>query len=98
MRIGMFSDPHYSSAEVTCGNRYNNQSLRKIKEAMAYFVREKCDMVIMLGDITDTEPTKEMELENLREVSEVLKCTGIRAVCLMGNHDAFVLTKGEFYW
>lgn len=97
MRIGMFSDPHYSSAEVTCGNRYNSRSLEKIRRAMTFFAENQCDMVIILGDVTDTEPTKEMEIKNLREIAHVLKCNGTRTVCLMGNHDAFVLTPGEFY-
>ena len=97
MKTGMFSDPHYSSAEVTCTNRYNSRSLGKIRTAMKHFIAEKCEMVIILGDITDTEASKEKELENLREVADVLKCSGIMTVCLMGNHDAFVLTEREFY-
>lgn len=97
MKIGMFSDPHYSSAEVTCGNRYNSRSLEKMKRALAFFTENMCDMVIILGDVTDTEPEREMEIKNLREISDVLKSMGTRTVCLMGNHDAFVFTKGEFY-
>ena len=30
MRIGIFTDPHYSSKEVSCGVRYNSLSLKKI--------------------------------------------------------------------
>ena len=55
MKIGLFSDSHYSSAEVTCQRRFNNQSLRKIREAMAAF--QDCDLVISLGDLTDVEHT-----------------------------------------
>ena len=97
MKIGLFSDPHYSSAEVTCGNRYNSLSLGKIEKATAYFTAQRCDMVIILGDVTDTEPEREMERNNLRQISNVLKSMHIKTVCLMGNHDAFVLEAGEFY-
>ena len=91
MKIGMFSDPHYSSAEVTCGNRYNSRSLEKMKRALAFFTENMCDMVIILGDVTDTEPEREMEIKNLRQISDVLKSMGTRTVCLMGNHDAFMM-------
>ena len=63
MKIGMFSDPHYSSAEETCGNRYNSRSLEKMKRALAFFTENMCDMVIILGDVTDTEPEREMEIK-----------------------------------
>ena len=33
MKIGIFTDSHFSSAEVTCGNRYNSRSLEKIRRA-----------------------------------------------------------------
>ena len=34
MKLGIFTDSHYSSQEVTCGNRYNSRSLEKIRKAM----------------------------------------------------------------
>lgn len=97
MKIGLFTDSHYSSAELTCGVRRNNQSLRKIKEAMRFFLDEKCDLVIILGDVTDTEPSREMEEANLREIANVLDASGMNIICMMGNHDAFVLTPDDFY-
>ena len=54
MKVGIFTDSHFSSAEVTCNNRYNNKSLQKIKRAYEYYDKEKCDMVICLGDLIDT--------------------------------------------
>ena len=97
MKIGMFSDPHYSSAEVTCSNRFNSRSLGKIERAMRRFAEEKCDIAVILGDITDTEDSREKEEANLRQVADVLKSNGTRTVCLMGNHDAFVFTEGDFF-
>lgn len=39
MKIGFITVPHYASQDVTCGNRYNNKSLVKIKEAYAVLKR-----------------------------------------------------------
>lgn len=36
MKIGLFSDPHYSSQEVTRSVRYNIKSLEKIKAAYSF--------------------------------------------------------------
>ena len=96
MKIGLFTDSHYSSAPLTCGNRFNNQSLRKIKEAMNAFKKEQCDLVVILGDVTDTEPTREQEKQNLRQIAQVLDTSGLKVVCMMGNHDAFVFSPDEF--
>ena len=97
MKIGIFTDAHYSSQKVTCGSRYNSLSLKKISEACRYFVREKCDLVVCLGDLTDTEDTHEKEAENLREIAKLLRETPVKTVCLMGNHDAFAFEEEEFY-
>ena len=97
MKVGIFTDPHYSSQKVTCSNRYNNQSLRKIREAYSHFESRKCDAVICLGDLIDTEDTVEKETENLSLIGEIIKKSPLRTICLMGNHDAFVLTPQRFY-
>ena len=97
MKIGIFADPHYSSAEITCGNRYNSQSLRKIRQAYARFAEEKCDLIVCLGDLTDTEETHETEFRNLKQIAEVIGSVDIPTVCVMGNHDAFAFTADEFY-
>ena len=97
MKIGIFTDSHYSSREITCGARFNSQSLRKIKEAYAYFERGGCDAVICLGDLIDTEDTVEKEKENLSLIADIMKASPLPTFCLMGNHDAFVLTPKEFY-
>ena len=96
MKIGIFTDAHYSSQKVTCGSRYNSLSLKKISEACRYFVREKCDLVVCLGDLTDTEDTHEKEAENLREIAKLLRETPVKTVCLMGNHVSFAFEEEEF--
>lgn len=97
MKTGILTDPHYSSAPVTCGRRYNSRSLEKLRVCFNHFRDNGCETVILLGDITDTEPTHEMELENLRRVAALMDEYPFRIICLMGNHDAFTLTPEEFY-
>ncbi len=97
MKLGIFTDSHYSSQEVTCGNRYNSRSLEKIKAAYAFFESQKCDLVVCLGDLIDKEASHEKEVANLKKVAEVIKESSIQTICLMGNHDAFAFTQAEFY-
>lgn len=97
MKIGLFTDSHYSSAPLTCGVRHNSRSLRKIREALQFFAAQECELVIILGDLTDTEPEREQEIENVRRIAELLDESELDALCLMGNHDAFVFTEDEFY-
>lgn len=97
MKLGIFTDSHYSSREISCGKRYNSQSLRKIKEAYAAFQDAHCNLIVCLGDLTDTEDTHELEAANLRSIAQVIHGCPIPTVCMMGNHDAFAFTQEEFY-
>ncbi len=97
MKLGIFTDSHYSSAEVLCGVRFNSKSLGKIKIAMEHFKKENCDLVVCLGDVTDYEDTHEKEVENLRAVSKVLKESGLKTYIVMGNHDGFAFCRDDFY-
>ena len=97
MKIGIFSDSHYSSYELTCQFRRNNQSLRKIKEAYDYFSSEGCEMVICLGDLIDYERSLSEVLDNLREIAKLFASYDIKTVAMMGNHDAFTVSVEEFY-
>ena len=97
MKIGIFTDSHYSSAEKTCGKRYNSKSLAKMKEAFNEFSEKQCDLVIFLGDLTDTEATHQKEVQNIKEISGVLNAQDMKIIVLMGNHDAFTFTPDDFY-
>lgn len=97
MKIGVFTDSHYSSKKVTCETRYCSKSLIKIKKAYDCFKKEKCELVVCLGDLIDTENTIEKEIENLKSIAKIINSSPIPTVCLMGNHDAFVLTPKDFY-
>lgn len=97
MKIGLFSDPHYSSQELTGGNRRNNLSLGKMRDALRYFEAQGCDRVICLGDLTDTEDTKEQEIANMRQIAALFATCPLPITVVMGNHDAYVFTAEEFY-
>ncbi len=95
MKIGIFTDAHYSSQTLTCGKRYNSRSLEKIQKAVAAFEAAGCDLIVCLGDLIDRESDHTREVANLQAVSQVLHSSKIRTVCIMGNHDAFAFTPEE---
>ena len=97
MKIGLYSDPHYSSQEITCGNRYNSRSLDKMRAAYEDFKAAGCDLIVCLGDLTDTEDTKEREVANMREIAGLFAACPIPTAVVMGNHDAYVFEPEEFY-
>ena len=97
MKIGIYSDPHYSSQEITGGNRYNSKSLDKMRGAYRDFEEAGCDLIVCLGDLTDTEDTKEREIANMREIAAFCAACPIPTVVVMGNHDAYVFEPEEFY-
>ena len=97
MKIGLFSDSHYSSALLTCGVRYNSLSLDKIRNGYEEFSRCGCDLVICLGDLTDSEEDHLEETRRLGEIADIMSAFPFPTLCLMGNHDAFTFTEEEFY-
>ena len=97
MRLGIYTDPHYSSQEVTCGVRRNSRSLEKIQNAYRFFEREACDLAVCLGDLIDRETEHAAEIEHLKRAADVIHASSVPTLCLMGNHDAFAFTREEFY-
>lgn len=97
MKIGIFTDAHYSSRKISCGRRFNSLSLRKIEAAYSYFQKEQCELVICLGDLIDREDEHIKEINNLKSIAEIITKSNIPSMCLMGNHDGFLFTRDEFY-
>ena len=97
MKIGLYSDPHYSSQELTGGNRYNSRSLDKMKAAYSDFEAAGCDLIVCLGDLTDTEDTREREEANMAQIAALLDACPIPTMVVMGNHDAYVFEPADFY-
>ena len=97
MKLGLFTDSHYSSQEVTCGCRYNSRSLEKMSKAYEAFEQAGCELVICLGDLTDHEESHAQEILNLQAAAKVMVGSQIPTFCVMGNHDGFSFTVEEFY-
>jgi len=72
-------------------------SLRKIKEAYGHFSREKCDLIVCLGDLIDTEADRRLTVKHLKEIAEVIHSVDIPTVCLLGNHNTYSFEPEEFY-
>ena len=89
MKLGLFSDSHYSSAELTCGKRHNRKALERMERVLQQFAKEQCDLVICLGDVIDKEAEHAQEVENLKKVSALFSQYSMPIFALMGNHDAF---------
>ncbi len=97
MKIGLFSDSHYSTTDHLDENRYNSKSLERIEEAFTYFKKENCELVVCLGDLIDKENDHEKEISNLIKVRDVMNRFLIPTYVLMGNHDGFCFSVEEFY-
>ena len=94
MKIGLFTDSHYSSMEVTCRTRRPSLSYGKIWEAMEHF--KGVDMVICLGDLIDHCENPADNERHLSEITALIRGYGIPFYSLMGNHDCDVFTPDEF--
>ena len=95
MKIGLFTDPHYSDKEAS-SNRLHSLSYDKIKKAMISFKKNSVDLVICLGDLTDDCVNVNDNPKALKEISKMINSFGIKFYSLMGNHDCLSFTKEEF--
>lgn len=96
MKIGIFTDPHYSNKIEPSGNRLHALSYDKIREAMAHFKKEKVDLVICLGDLTDDCYDIADNAKELKKLADMINSFGIKFYSLMGNHDCLSFTREEF--
>jgi len=94
MKLGLFTDPHYSSLTVTCVTRRPSLSLGKMKEAFAAMA--DCDLILCLGDLIDDcgDPGKNREI--LAQAADLFQSSPIPAYSLMGNHDYHAFTREAF--
>lgn len=96
MKLGLFSDPHYCTRDVTCGTRRPALSFGKIREAMEAFRDAGAERVICLGDLVDECETMEENIAAAEELSAMIRSFGIPFDCVMGNHDYQNFTREEF--
>ena len=96
MKIGLFSDPHYSRRELSGATRRPRLSYEKIGEALRCFREEKVDLVICLGDLIDSEGSAPQDRDNLSHIAVLLSSSGIETLVIPGNHDLFALDRYRF--
>ena len=94
MKIGIFTDPHDSTKDVSCVTRRPSLSWGKIQKAMETF--RDVDLVICLGDLTDDCVNPEENVPRLKALAQMIRGYGVPFVSLMGNHDCNVFTPEEF--
>jgi UDP-2,3-diacylglucosamine pyrophosphatase LpxH len=95
LRIGLITDLHYA-AKPSVGNRYYQESLSKLSEAVKQFRRDRTDFIVELGDFIDSTKSVPKDLENLQKISEALRAAACPAHHVLGNHCVETLTKQEF--
>lgn len=96
MKIGLFTDPHYSDKIIPSANRYHSLSYDKIKASMELFKKENVELVICLGDLTDDCNNINDNPKALLDLSEMINSFGVKFYSLMGNHDCLSFTREEF--
>lgn len=95
MKIGLFTDSHYSTVEAY-GSRRPTLSYGKIRQAMDSFVAAEAELVICLGDLADHCHKASEGKKVVMELMDMIRSYGIPFYCVMGNHDGDMFTRGEF--
>ena len=96
MKLGLFTDPHYSTKELACKTRRPSLSYAKIKDAMEHFANERVDAVICLGDLVDDCGSVEENVEAIKRITALIRSFNVTFYCMMGNHDYQNFTRTDF--
>ena len=94
MKLGLFTDPHYSRETVTCGNRRPSLSYGKMKEAIEAMA--DCDLILCLGDLINDCGDPADNRIKLTEAAELLHRATAPVFCIPGNHDYEAFPVSEF--
>lgn len=94
MKLGLFTDPHYSSQTVTCTTRRPSLSLGKMREALAAMT--DCDLILCLGDLINDCGDPAENRVKLAEAAALLHSASVPVCCIPGNHDYEAFSIAEF--
>jgi alkaline phosphatase len=94
-RIGLMTDLHYGDKQPT-KTRFYREALGKLDEAVAFFNREKPDVVVELGDFIDQAESVEQEIGWLKTMEQHYTALPMPRHYVLGNHCVGTLTKAEF--
>lgn len=95
MKLGIFADPHYSTADQI-KTRRPSRSMEKVHQLAGIFKREEAEAIVCLGDLINSEKDAGKDRQNLRDIAQVLRFAGLPVFCVMGNHDAQAFTPTEY--
>ena len=95
LTFGLVTDVHYADTD-TKGTRYYRDSIPKLTAAVEEFKRRKVAFVAELGDLINAGPSKQVEREYLKTISNVLDTIDCPKHFVLGNHCVDTLTKAEF--
>ncbi|MDF2686563.1 MAG: metallophosphoesterase [Clostridia bacterium] len=100
MKIGLFTDSHYSTEDYDpiVPSRRPLLSMEKIKNALKEFIENETELIICLGDLVNVRENSENELNifNLKEITKIISDSGIKTYCILGNHDLIAFDSDEF--
>ncbi len=97
MKLAIYSDVHYSTAELTNKNRRPLLSAQKVPRLNEIFRKSGADAVFCLGDIINSEIDREKDIENLSFIIGLMEECGLPLYTLPGNHDFETLSPDEYY-
>ena len=97
MKIGLFTDCHYTGVADVGGGRLASLSYEKVRLSMEQFKRENVDLVFCLGDLTDVSQTDTHDdvAKNLEDITSLIYSYGIPFYLVPGNHDYLCLKGPE---
>ncbi len=81
IRIGIFTDAHYSATKDNTAERFYRNSRKKIASAVQTFNESKVDMVLSLGDIVDND------YDDYEDIGRLLDQLNMPVYKVLGNHD-----------
>lgn len=100
VKFGYISDVHYSSTQPTYLNRFLEDGLLKLEEAVDYFnTVPDLDFVMINGDLIDhdwVDGSKALALADLEDVMALVSGLTAPAKLSFGNHDLDQMSKAEF--
>lgn len=96
MKIGLFSDTHYCDRDIVNGDRKPKVAFARLGEALAEFKRNGVELVVCLGDLINYNGDIDESRNSLAEISSLVRNSGLKCVCCMGNHDNEAFNHDDF--
>jgi alkaline phosphatase len=97
IKFGIVTDLHYAELKPA-ENRYFEQSMSKLHEAVTVFNRRPLDFVIELGDFKDMgrAPDRKQTISFLKKIEHTLQEFNGPVYHALGNHDMDSISKADF--